>query len=418
MNNKKKLREEVNALYEKGQAIVKNAQLEVRDLTSDEMTSMGEYRSQIETLNKSIEDLEETREEKGQVETTGEKNNEVKDLDNTKAKQLETRSVEMFFRGQTNTEEYRQNAEELRDITGGMTAGNNAQDTAGNGGITIPDLVAKDIILKLEQESPVLALSEKIASVTGSLSIARESKASDNMAFVGEGKGAAMLEGQLKTVTLTQKRVAAGFQLTQQLINDSATPIVDYAVGRVSRSVARRISSSILIGSAGDANPDADQNFRPVIGDKEIVKHAFAGADITVPELIAMRAKLHQGYTRGAVWIVSNRIFQQMAGLQDGDGRYLIFQSIVNGDPEYTLFGSKVYVDDSLDKMNATGEEIIYGNFNAGYAVMTKKGMSLTHVTADTQQALAGGHLVVLDTYMDGAVKNPDAFIIGVAKKA
>ena len=27
MNNKKKLREEVNALYEKGQAIVKNAQL-------------------------------------------------------------------------------------------------------------------------------------------------------------------------------------------------------------------------------------------------------------------------------------------------------------------------------------------------------------------------------------------------------
>ena len=43
---------------------------------------------------------------------------------------------------------------------------------------------------------------------------------------------------------------------------------------------------------------------------------------------------------------------------------------------------------------------------------MTKQGLRLTHVTADTQQALAGGHLVVLDGYMDGAVTNPDAFVV------
>lgn len=417
MNKLKASKEKINDLMAKADEIISSARMEVRDLTDVELTSLAEYRSEIEEANKSIEGIKEERAVEGKLEN-GEKNNEVKDLDNKeKQAQLENRSVELYLRGKQNTESFMQNEQELRDITGGMTAGKNSQDTAGNGGITIPDGVYSQIIRKLEQQAPLLGLVEQIPSVTGTLAIARESKASDNMAFVGEGIDAKQLEGQLKTVRLTQKRVAAAFQLTQQLINDSAVNITDYAVERVTRSVSRRITSSILVGSAKDVSPNPAENFSPVIGDAEIKKVELDASGITVENLIDMRSKLHQGYTSGAVWVVSNAAFQTMAKLKDGDGSFLIFRSLVAGDPEYTLFGAKVFVDDSLDDL-PNKEQIVYGNFNAGYAVMIKKGMNLVHVTADSQQALAGGHLVVLDTYMDGVVKNPDAFIIGATKKA
>ena len=46
-----------------------------------------------------------------------------------------------------------------------------------------------------------------------------------------------------------------------------------------------------------------------------------------------------------------------------------------------------------------------------------KQGMNLINVTQDTQQAMAGGMLSVLDTYMDGAVYNPNALVVGTVKK-
>ncbi|WP_373782280.1 phage major capsid protein, partial [Jeotgalibaca porci] len=196
MNKLKASKEKINDLMAKADEIISSARMEVRDLTDVELTSLAEYRSEIEEANKSIEGIKEERAVEGKLEN-GEKNNEVKDLDNKeKQAQLENRSVELYLRGKQNTELFMENEKELRDITGGMTAGEKGQDTAGNGGITIPDGVYSQIIRKLEQQAPLLGLVEQIPSVTGTLAIARESKASDNMAFVGEGIDAKQLEGQ------------------------------------------------------------------------------------------------------------------------------------------------------------------------------------------------------------------------------
>ena len=43
--------------------------------------------------------------------------------------------------------------------------------------------------------------------------------------------------------------------------------------------------------------------------------------------------------------------------------------------------------------------------------MLVKQGINLTNVTADTTQALAGGRLVIMDTYLDGAVINPKAVV-------
>lgn len=382
--------------------IIAGADEEKRALTDDETAKLAEYREQVTTLDNSIKNVKEFRAVEGTVEpeTPEDKKEDEPEVNES---EKETRSVELYLRGKENTPEY-------RDLQAGMTAGNAVDNTAGNGGVTIPESVYSQIVKKLEQLSPVFKMVEQLPSQTGHLTIARETTSSDDVGFVGEGSNAKALTAALKTVTLTQKRVAASFQLTNDLINDSAVDVVNYAVDRVSRAIARTIAREILVGPQGEES--ADSGFKPIIGDADIATVALVAGGITVENLIDMYSKLHQAYQTGAAWVVSKAVFQEIAKLKDGDGRYLIFQGIVDGNPDYRLFNAPVYIDDALDKA-ANGQQLIFGNFNEGYAVMVKKAMSLVHVTQDTTQALAGGHLVVMDSYLDGAVKNPDAFIIG-----
>lgn len=42
---------------------------------------------------------------------------------------------------------------------------------------------------------------------------------------------------------------------------------------------------------------------------------------------------------------------------------------------------------------------------------MVKQGTEMQRITGDSQQALAGTTLIVLDAHMDGAVINPEAVV-------
>lgn len=388
----KALREKRVAKIAEGNKLFNDAETEVRSLTEEEVSALAEIRSEVEKIDATIAQEKEFRN------ALGEETLEAETRDNEMTSELETRALGSWLRNDMN---------EYRDITAGMTAGNGVENTAGNGGITIPTSVFDQIIEKLGQEAPVFALSQQFPSANGRLKIARETTASDDEGFIGEAVNAPALTSTLRSIVLDQKRVAASFQLTNELISDAAFNVVNYAVDRVSRAVGRTINRNILVGAkAGET-----ESFAPVIGAND-VKVINVGTTITVDGLIDMYSSLHQAYQNGAVWVMSKPVFQQVAKLKDGNGQYLIFQGIVDGVPEYNLFGAKVFIDDVMEGAK-DGQQIIFGNFGVGYAVMVKKGMNLTHVTQDTVQAMAGGHLVVLDAYLDGAVKNPDGFIVG-----
>ena len=102
---------------------------------------------------------------------------------------------------------------------------------------------------------------------------------------------------------------------------------------------------------------------------------------------------------------MSREYFNIVAKLKDGNNHPYLQNGVVNGKLSYTLFGAPVIVTDSLK----SDTPILFGSVEQAYAVMIKKGFALQHVTGDTQQALRGSQLLVLDGYMDGAVYNPQA---------
>lgn len=396
--NLKALKEKRNSLIEEMNTLADVADKEVRGFNEAELSRMSEIKAEVAGLDSTIESIKEVR-SLAQSEDHEEGEKEHMELE---GKELEVRGMEQFLRGQY--------GEERRALTDANTTDGVGTEggTAGQQGVTIPENVYGEIIELLGENAPVFEMARKFPSVTGNLKIAREGD-QDDEGFIGETLDATKLKPMLKAVTLKQKRVAAALQLTNQLVNDSAVDIVGYSTRRLSRSAAKAIERGILIGAK--SSEDADDTFRPIIGDAGVLTHTVAAIDaLTVEEILDIYGTLNPGYLDGAAWIVSRAVFNKMLKLKDGDGSYLVFRTIVEGRPGYTLLGCPVYVSDVL-KDNATSQ-VVFGNISEGYGMMIKKDMNLVAVTADTTQALAGGRLYVLDAYMDGAVVNPNAIVV------
>lgn len=397
--NLKAMLEKRNALVQEMSEVADKVEAETRAFDENELSRISEIKSEVADLDASIKQIKEVRSlAEADVETVGGET----EMDKEITKEVELRGMEQFLR--------RREGEELRDI-----AYSNSENTTVNnanplGEFLVPTQIHNEIVELLGETSPVFEAARKFTSVTGNLKIAREDGNFDE-GFIGETVDANKLQPKLKAVTLNQKRVGAAIQLTQQLINDSGVDIVSYAQGRLARSVAKTIERGILVGPKDGENED--EAFRPVIGDKNVLTIDVAKA-IDVPDLLNIYGTLNPGYLEGSMWVMSRPMFNKVMQLKDGDGTFLIFRGLVDGKPGYSLFGCPVHVSDVLTGENA--DKIVFGNFQAGYGMLIKKGMNLINVTQDTTQALAGGQLSILDTYMDGEVYNPNALVVATAK--
>ena len=292
-----------------------------------------------------------------------------------------------------------------------VSEGNGANNSNGNGGLTVPTTIENTIIEKLTEDSNVFARVGKLSVGKGYAEILRETNVGQ-AGFVGEMQSLPETVNKFTKIHMKASRVGAYMQLTQQLINDSAFDITTYCTNYLTKAMAKAIERSILVGEK------AEEGFESIESQSD-EKHTIIldPAHLTYENLIDFYVKLHPSFLENAMFIVSREMFDAIAKLadrKDGSGDYLLGKNMVAGKPGYNLFGVlPVVVSDALDASNT---DIIFGDFEGGYKVMVQKGMSVAHVTSDSAQALQGGHLIVMDAYMDGAVVNPEAFITSQRK--
>lgn len=395
MKNIKDLQEKRNKLFNEGKSLYSAEEgVETRSLSEEEKTHAKEIRDEIRSLDAQIETEKVSRvknqdaivEKRDASENLGEK----KDMN----KEQEVRSMELYIRNETASDEY-------RDLTASISAANASASTPANGGVTIPKNVASEVIAKLGEQAPVFGLAKQLPTAGGSLTVPRQGSL-EASSFTGELENLAQLKPQFETVDLTQKRVGSFIQLTEQLLNDSAVDIVSYSIDYLAASLGAALEKNILVG--------VTKGFSPVIGHiaaENLVKFTDVAAP-TVEELIDITNAVNPSYLPGSVFVVSRAVYDIMSKLKDGDGQYLFFRGDTASAGHPTFAGFPVYVSDSL-KDNVTSQ-VVFGNFTRGYSVMVKEGIALQMVSQDTTQVLAGGRLLAITGYMDGAVVDPYAF--------
>lgn len=298
-----------------------------------------------------------------------------------------------------------ENNVEVRAIEGYLRGEDSAETRSLSksefGGALVPEQVAEEVVKKLEEVSPLFEMARRFESVQGNLRVPKETAFSGNPGFVGEIVELPEINVVLDTVELKQKRVGAHMVLTKQLMLDAAVDITGYSTDVLTRRVGKTIETAMLIGTT------ASGSFEGVLSNGEIVEVELDEIEMA-DSFIDMYTTLHPDYLAGAAFIMDRSTFNKVAKLKDDTGAYLVVRDFVNEAPSYKLLGCPLFVTDT----NTNGK-VLFGSFKDGYALMLKQGLNLQLIAADTNNALRGTNTVILDGFMDGAVINTEAFVIG-----
>ncbi|MCK9858195.1 phage major capsid protein [Paenibacillus sp. ATY16] len=312
--------------------------------------------------------------------------NMIETVSVTSENDIEQRGLEQFFKGLSNSEEY-------RAITTGQPAGS----------LTVPTTISDQVVKKLVETGQLLGRTKIYPSQSGHLEILRE-KAIGDAGFIGEMNNINPSDFQMDKVKLDQKRVGTAIELSQHLINDAAIDISSYATDTLIRRIATTIDRGLINGDP--ANGSFEGILNADIPTDSIITTSISGS-IGTDDLKDLFNSMHPQLVGDAVFIMNRKTFSTISKLKDGNNQYYLdeFKTGVG----YTMLGLPIIISDAMPDLETGSNPIILVNLGVAVATMIKKGLNLQHINADTTQALRGSSLFVADIYMDAKVVNTDA---------
>lgn len=383
----------IKALIEKREAlkaelkeITDLAVTEVRGLTPEEDEKFTKIEEEIRGLDSTISKAEQTEKEdvvKQEIVKDEAQEGEERGINMDKEKEL--RGLDAFIRKEEN--------QELREM-----------NTTSQGGI-IPTHLHSEIVEALEEVAPLFAMVPKLTPVAGNLEILREGDLG-TAGFVGESADLEASDFNFTKVKLEQRRCGSVIQLTQKLVNDSGIDIVSYSKKNLFRRLGYALDRTMVNGKV------ASEQFEGLVNAPEGCKVESAAAGVvTIDDYMNTLNAMHPNYQAGAVWVMDRKEFNRLALMKDAIGNYFLTRDIINGKPQYRLFGCPIHINDAVADVNA-----YLVNFSEAYAGMIKKDTELKHINADTKNALRGSATLVLDMYADCKIKNEKAIKVLKAK--
>lgn len=353
----KQLREQKNDLITRAEEIVSKAEVETRELTEAEAAELAEIRDDVRKIKEQLGLVKEVKEmdkeapevkPEVEVEADGDKEIEVK----------ETRAFEAYLRSELFNER-----------------NDNTPLTKGNNGAVVPTTIAKRIIRKLYDISPILEKSTKY-NIKGTLQIPYYSEDETdyiNVAFQGaEFTALSANSGKFTSISLTGYVAGALSLISRSLINNAEFDIVGYIVDQMAYSIKRFIENVLLNGSGAITGQSG--TVAGLTGVTLTTTAAAANA-VTSNELIELQDSVKDMFQEGAIWIMSPATRTAIRELKDNMNRYLL-QDDISLPFGKSLLGKPIYVSDNMDDMGAGKTAIYYGNM-AGLATKFSENMEI-----------------------------------------
>ena len=367
----KELLEKRNACIDEQNSILDSVEQEVRSLTDAEEVRFNELEAEVEKLDNTIQKLEGRK--KDSVKETEEK---VEERGIEMNKELEMRGIAQYLRKEA--------GEELRQMT-----------YSANGHL-VPEYLHGELVEKMEEVAPLFADVPKLTPVSGTLRIARE-KDLGKAGFVGESESISPADFTTDTVELKQNRAGSAIVLSQKLINDAGVDVVSYSNELLFRRLGYALDRCMITGNGTDNIQGLTQ------APTECKVELATPRTLTIDDLMKVASSMKAVYQTGAKWVMNRENYQKIAAMKDGNGHfYIVREQEVDGTIAYKLFGLTIVINDAA-------KDIYLVNFAHAYKGMIKKEVGLKLIDADQTNALAGTVTLVLDTYVDAKIVQPEA---------
>ncbi len=336
---------------EQMQKILNMAKSEKRALSEEEITKFNELKKLINEIDATIKAEEDSR--KMDIEDKKEVSEETKTSGNK-----EVQSEERAFT------EYIVNGKERADSPG-MSYGSN--------GAIVPTTIAKKIIEKVKELSPIYEKVEKFHT-KGTLEIpvydadlsADSGSGSVNVAYQGD-EFTSLVAGQGKFTSVELKGYCHGALsvISRKLLNNSDIDITSFLTNKIAQAFAEFWEKELLVGTGASNN-----HMTGAISTTNLVatgNTTYTAANAAkIDNLISLQLAVPQQYQKNAIWIMNKAVFSEIRKLKDGNGNYyMAYGKGLTGGFDWELLGKPVYISENMPDATTAGNlPILYGDFS------------------------------------------------------
>lgn len=335
--NYKALIEKKNDLVTRAEDILKDAEVNKRELTDDEAQELAEIRDDVRKIKEALKIAEEIKDEKKELkeEAAEEQAEADKAKEEADKEEAETRAFEAYVRGVVLNE---------RNATN-MTKGAN--------GAVIPTTIANKIIAKVYNICPILERSTKY-NVKGKLVVPYYDEDSNAITvdYADEFVDLTSNVGNFDKIELDGFLAGTLTLISRSLINNAQFNIVDFIVERMAYAIKRFIEKELLNGT--------DNKIEGLSGVTNSIT-AAAQTAITADEVVRLHDAIKDDFQSNAIWIMSSATRTALRTLKSTTGYYLLNDDI-STPFGITLLGKPVYVSDNMPEMAAGNNAIYYGD--------------------------------------------------------
>ena len=373
----KDLIEKQNDLKEKAENILNTAKEENRAVTVEE-------KKEFDSVMDEIDDIQNTIEMKERIDKM--ENKEIK-VENISTEEKDYKAMADLIRGYVNTDP--------------------SHMTKGDNGAVIPATIARKIIDKVIEISPLYASATKYNS-KGTLNIPKVDTSSDDftVAYAEEFSDLTSRSNKFATVSLTGFLIGALTKISKSLVNNSDFDLVNFVIDRMAKKFAIFYEKEMLYGTA-----DKIAGIKGTYDSTNMKKVLTANNAITTDELIDIQDLIPDAYQADAYWIMNRSTRNYVRKLKDGQQNYILNQ-VFGKAWDYELLGKPVKCSENCEQLGANGKMVIfYGDFSA-LAVKESETVEINVLN----ELYAAQHAIGVCGYaeLDAKVENTQAIAVAV----
>lgn len=347
--NLKYLSEQRSENQEKMQQILDTVKLEKRALSKEEIEKFNTLKKLIEEIDATIKAEDEAR--KMEMEDKKEEKQTEKTEDSGKE---ERAFVDFIVTG-----------EEKRANSPGMSYGSN--------GAIVPVAIAKKIIEKVSELSPIYEKVEKFHT-KGTLEIPVYDADSDatsptgdvNVAYQGD-EFTSLVAGQGKFTSVELKGYAHGALsvVSRKLLNNTDINVTNFLTNKMTQAFAEFWEKELLVGTGASNN-----HMTGAISTTNLVatgNTTYTAANAAkIDKLIDLQLAVPQQYQKNCIWIMNKAVFTELRKVKDGNGNYyMAYGKGLTGGFDWEFLGKPVYISENMpDAESANNVPILYGDFS------------------------------------------------------
>ena len=379
--NEKELIEKRNDLQSKMEGILNTAKVENREMNEEEIKNFDDTEKEIKNIDATLERMAKMNKmENKKVEDKKELTEEEKDIKNF--------------------------ATFIRNFVNGIQ--NDTNLTKGDNGVVIPKTIARKIIDKVIEISPLYASATKY-NAKGTLAVPKYDDTTDDVtvAYATEFDELVSHSGKFATVELTGFLIGALTKISKSLLNNSDFNLTEYVINKMAEKFKLFYEGEMINGTStkisGIVGSYDSTNMKVVLSNK---------SSVTADELIDIQEAVPDAFQANAYWIMNRDTRKKIRKLKDSDGNYILNRAF-NEKWDYELLGKPVYCSEKVEKLGTASKPVIlYGDFS-GLAVKETEEMEIQILL----EKFATQHAIGVCGYseLDAKVENTQKIAVAVS---